>query len=73
MLKFLEQFAELLSAALEYLELDEGIEGNEVHDVETQKFDDDSWTISFPEFGIEYYASYWTSWSGQEADWQFSR
>ncbi len=73
MLQFLEQFAELLEQALAYLELDEGIESHEVHDVETQKFDDDNWTISFPQWGIEYFASYWTRWSGQESDWLFTR
>lgn len=73
MLAFLKQFSGLVEASLAELELDEGYDPSEISDVEVDIHGRGSCEVSFPEIGVRYFASNWTSWSGQENDWLFSR
>jgi hypothetical protein len=72
MLKFFEQFAELLSAALEYLELDEGYEPHEIDNVEVEISSIGRCILSFPEINVTYFASNWSN-GISNAEWLFTR
>jgi hypothetical protein len=73
MLQFFKQFAELLAESLAYLELDEGYDPQSIRSVEVEFVMRGQCIVSFPEIGVQYFASNWTDWSGKNADWLFLR
>ena len=74
MITFFKQIAELLQESLAYLEVDEGYDPQEIHEVELQMLSrgqyGDTWLVTFPEIKVEYFASAWSQWSGR-VDWLF--
>lgn len=73
MLESFKWFAELLKEALAYLELDEGYAPEEIRSVEVEHIQKGHCIVTFPEIGVQYFASNWNHWSGKDADWLFSR
>jgi len=73
MIEFFKWFADLLAESLAYLELDEGYKPEEIRNVEVELLHQGQCTVTFPEIGVEYFASSWTHLSGKNPDWLFVR
>ena len=73
MLQFFKQFAELLQESLAYLELDEGLPPEEIHEVEIDRLKGMECIVCFPELGVQYFAYNWQGAHEKMANWQFLR
>lgn len=73
MIEFFKWFADLLSEALAYLELDEGYLPESIRAVEIELLERGQCMVTFPEIKVEYFASSWTHMSGKNPDWLFVR